>query len=153
MYVYFYSLHVSGSHVPIIRRIVSIRHLVYATLYRWLFGVHTCTPNGHLYSMTYTNVVLIQLILLMMAHGHPKHVENRNKHTWKRIVCHVGYLQGVKVGLHVPECFMKYHSQWPEINKINSTKYKSINKNNKYVILMFLTKIVHVLHTNNSTVL
>ena len=29
MYVYFYSLHVSGSHVPIIRRIiVSMRHLV-----------------------------------------------------------------------------------------------------------------------------
>ena len=35
MYVYFYSLHVSGSHVPIIRRIiVSIRHLVYVTLCR-----------------------------------------------------------------------------------------------------------------------
>jgi len=34
-YVYFYSLHVSGSHVPIIRRIdLSIRHLVYVTLYR-----------------------------------------------------------------------------------------------------------------------
>jgi hypothetical protein len=33
MYVYFYSLHVSGSHVPIIRRIVST-HLVYVTLYR-----------------------------------------------------------------------------------------------------------------------
>jgi len=33
MYVYFYSLHVSGSHVPIIRRIiVSMRHLVYVTL-------------------------------------------------------------------------------------------------------------------------
>jgi len=32
-YVYFYSLHVSGSHVPIIRRIiVSMRHLVYAIL-------------------------------------------------------------------------------------------------------------------------
>jgi len=32
MYVYFYSLHVSGSHVPIIRRIiVSVRHLVYVT--------------------------------------------------------------------------------------------------------------------------
>ena len=31
--VYFYSLHVSGSHVPIIRRIVvSMRHLVYVTL-------------------------------------------------------------------------------------------------------------------------
>ena len=33
-YVYFYSLHVSGSHVPIIRRnIVSMRHLVYVTLH------------------------------------------------------------------------------------------------------------------------
>ena len=33
VYVYFYSLHVSGSHVPIIRRIiVSMRHLVYVTL-------------------------------------------------------------------------------------------------------------------------
>jgi len=33
MYVYFYSLHVSGSHVPIIRRIiVSTRHLVYFTI-------------------------------------------------------------------------------------------------------------------------
>ena len=30
MYVYFYSQHVSGSHVPIIRRIiVSMRHLIY----------------------------------------------------------------------------------------------------------------------------
>jgi len=35
MYVNFYSLHVSGSHVPIIRRIiVSMRHLVYVTLCR-----------------------------------------------------------------------------------------------------------------------
>ena len=35
MYVYFYSLHVSGSHVPITRRnIVSLRHLVYVTLCR-----------------------------------------------------------------------------------------------------------------------
>ena len=33
MYVYFYSLHVSGSHEPIIKRIiVSMRHLVYVTL-------------------------------------------------------------------------------------------------------------------------
>ena len=35
IYVYFYSLHVSGSHLLIIRRIVvSVRHLVYVTLYR-----------------------------------------------------------------------------------------------------------------------
>jgi len=39
--------------------IVSIRHLVYVTLYRWPFGVQvwirliqTCTPNGHLYRVT-----------------------------------------------------------------------------------------------------
>jgi len=35
VYVYFYSLHVSGNHVPIISRmIVSVRHLVYVTLCR-----------------------------------------------------------------------------------------------------------------------
>jgi hypothetical protein len=34
MYVYFYFLHVSGSHVPIIRGIiVSVRHLAYVTVY------------------------------------------------------------------------------------------------------------------------
>jgi len=40
VYVYFYSLHVSGSHVPIIRRIiVPVRHLVYVTLCRWRSGM------------------------------------------------------------------------------------------------------------------
>jgi hypothetical protein len=43
--------------------ILSIRHLVYVTLYRRPFGVQvwmrlrliqTCTPNGHLYRLTYT---------------------------------------------------------------------------------------------------
>jgi len=43
--------------------IVSIRHLVYVTLYGWPFGVQvwmrlrliqTYTPNGHLYRVTYT---------------------------------------------------------------------------------------------------
>jgi len=35
MNVYFYSLHVSGIHVPIIRRnTVSMRHLAYVTLCR-----------------------------------------------------------------------------------------------------------------------
>jgi len=41
--------------------IVSIRHLVSVTLYRWPFSVQvwmriiqTCAPNGHLYGVTYT---------------------------------------------------------------------------------------------------
>jgi len=45
--------------------IVSIRHLVYVTLYRWSSGVQvwmrllcsliqTCTSDGHLYTVTYT---------------------------------------------------------------------------------------------------
>ena len=46
MFIYFYSLHVSGSHVPIIRRIiVSMRHLVYVTLYyfcNWCFWSGRC---------------------------------------------------------------------------------------------------------------
>jgi len=40
--------------------IASIRHLVYVTLYRWPFGVqvYTCTPNGHLYGVTYTRCLI-----------------------------------------------------------------------------------------------
>jgi len=39
MYVYFYCLHVSGSHVPIIWRItVSLRQLVYVTLCRGAYA-------------------------------------------------------------------------------------------------------------------
>jgi hypothetical protein len=64
MYVYFYSLHVSGSHVPIIKRINWSIHLLYVTLYRWPFGVQvwlrlrliqTCTPSieGDIYQMSY----------------------------------------------------------------------------------------------------
>ena len=33
--------------------IVSIRHLIYVTLYRWPSGVQVCTPDGHLYRVTY----------------------------------------------------------------------------------------------------
>ena len=47
MYVYFYSLHVSGSLVPIIRRIiVSMRLLVYVTLCRWPSGVYLRTRRS-----------------------------------------------------------------------------------------------------------
>ena len=39
MYVYFYSLRVSGSHVSIIRRITVSIYLVYITLCRWPSGM------------------------------------------------------------------------------------------------------------------
>ena len=73
--------------------IVSIQHLVYVTVYRWPSGVQTCTPNSHLYRVTYTRCH-IDIINSpddenMAAQ---KYVENRNKHTWKRIVHQVGYL-------------------------------------------------------------
>jgi len=56
MYVYFYSLHVSGSRVPIIRRIIaSMRNLVYVTLCKWPSGMHTRHfPSGHLPSHFHT---------------------------------------------------------------------------------------------------
>jgi len=58
MYVYFCSLHVSGSQVPIIRRInLSIRHLVYVTLYRRPFGVQVWMRlqlvRSDIYQMSY----------------------------------------------------------------------------------------------------
>ena len=56
IYVYFYSLHVSDSHVPTVRRIVvSIRHLVYVTLCRWRLvcrSTCSCIPDGHLHRVT-----------------------------------------------------------------------------------------------------
>jgi hypothetical protein len=39
------------------------------------------------------DIVLIQSFSWWWTHSCPKHVENRNKRTWKRIVCQVGYLQ------------------------------------------------------------
>jgi len=52
IYIYLYSLHVSGSHVSIIRRIiVSVRHLAYVTVCRWPFGMqvnlHTKRSSTH----------------------------------------------------------------------------------------------------------
>ena len=83
--------------------IASIRHLVYVTLYRWPFSVQIWMklqshPNLH------TKLSSIQSDIYQMsywynwfswwwAHGCLKQVKNRNKHTWKRIVCKVGYLQ------------------------------------------------------------
>jgi len=65
----------SGSHVPIIRRIiVSMRHLVYVTLCRWLPHWYNNSPDdGHMAAR--------------------KHVQNRNKYT-RNIVRQVGHLQG-----------------------------------------------------------
>jgi len=94
-YVYFYSLHVSGNHVPIIRgNIVSKRHLVYVTLCRWQSGMHVIPAFQ---TVIYTEwhkpgVALIQYFPWWWAHGCPKHVENINKHTWKT-VRQVAYLQ------------------------------------------------------------
>jgi len=73
MYVYFYSLHVSGSHVPIIRRIVSVRHLVYVTVFRWPFGVQVwmrvSSKPAHqtviYYRVTYTRCRMFISILYM----------------------------------------------------------------------------------------
>jgi hypothetical protein len=62
MYIYFYSLHISGSHMcPSLAELTVSIHLVYVTLHRWSFSVRvwmsliqTCTANGHLYRVTYT---------------------------------------------------------------------------------------------------
>jgi hypothetical protein len=58
----------------------------------WSF-IQTCIPDGHQHTVTYPDVVLIQLILLISAQGCSKHVENWNKHMRKRIEHQVGYLQ------------------------------------------------------------
>jgi len=62
--VYLYSLHVSGSHVPIIRRIiVSMRHLVFVTLCRWPSGMPRSSTQGEKKTRCHTDTI----ILLMMG--------------------------------------------------------------------------------------
>ena len=74
MYVYFYSLHVSGSHVPIIWRINCVNttsgicHSIWMNV--WCAGLDESKPAHQ--TVTYIewhipDVVLIQLILLMMV--------------------------------------------------------------------------------------
>ena len=56
--------------------------------------IQTCTPNGHLYRVTYTTCRIDTINSPDDGRvAAPKHVENRNKHTRKRIVHQVGYLQ------------------------------------------------------------
>jgi len=89
IYVYFYTVHVSGSYVPIIGRIiVSMRHVVYVTAYLHTRRSPTQSDINQV-SHWYNN---------SPDDGHmaaPKHVENRIKHTLK-IVRQVGYLQEKK---------------------------------------------------------
>jgi hypothetical protein len=65
MYVYFYSLHVSGSHVPIIRRINCINTTSGICHTVWCAGLDETALQSH--PNLHTHVVLIQLILLMIG--------------------------------------------------------------------------------------
>ena len=68
----------------------------------WTSLIQICTSNDHLYRVTYTRCRIYTINSPDDgAHGYPKHVENRNKHTWKRIVCQVGYLQRLYILLVV----------------------------------------------------
>ena len=74
MYVYLYTLHVSSSHVRIIKRIiVPMRHLVYITLCRWPSGMqehmllhfYVCFYTLHVSS---SHVPIIRRIIVSMLH-------------------------------------------------------------------------------------
>jgi hypothetical protein len=64
--------------------IVWIGHLVYVTVYRWLFGVQVCTPDRHLYGVIYTRCRIDTINSPDDGHMAARNVENRNKHTWKK---------------------------------------------------------------------
>ena len=65
-YVYFYSLHFSGSQVPIIRRIiVSMRNLVYVTMCRWPSGMK---EHMLLHTRLYARSYAIQTVIYTEWH-------------------------------------------------------------------------------------
>jgi hypothetical protein len=98
--------------------IVSIRHLVYVTVYRWPFGVglDESHPNLH------TKRSHIQSDIYQMSYwynspddGHiavPKHVSNRNKRTWRRTVRQVGYLQALSWFNFIYSIFEMRNPMW-----------------------------------------
>jgi len=82
MYVYIYSLHVSGIHVPIIRKIiVSMPHLVYVTLFisiLYMFRAAMCPSSGELLYQCDTWFMSLCLFLFSTCFGQPcaNHQEN-----------------------------------------------------------------------------
>jgi hypothetical protein len=83
-YVYFFSLHVSGDYVPIIRRnncfyvTLGICHSVWMTVWYAGYTRHSSTQSNN-YQVSHRN----SYFSWWWAHSHPKHVEKRNKHTKK----------------------------------------------------------------------
>ena len=69
--VYYYiPVHVSGNSVLIIRRsncINTASRIVFSVSDRPVCRLRTCTPDGHLQSVTIPDAVLIQFDLLMMS--------------------------------------------------------------------------------------
>jgi len=99
MYVYFYSLHASGNHVPIMRIIVSMWHLVYVTLCIWPSGMRV---NPHTRrSSIWRTIFHVCLFLFSACFGQPcaHHHEN--------------YCINATAGLDVTLC------RWPSGMRVN----------------------------------
>jgi len=75
---------------------VTIRHLVFVTLYRWLAGRPAHIPDSHLYRVTNTRCRIGTVIFSWWwAHSFPKHVEKSNKHIKKNYAPSWFYSQDV----------------------------------------------------------
>jgi hypothetical protein len=59
-------------------------------------SIQTCTPDGHLHSVIY-QMYWYSWVSWWWAQGCSKHIENWNKHTRKRTVHQVDYLQGTRL--------------------------------------------------------
>jgi hypothetical protein len=96
-YIYFFSLHISGDYMPIIRR----NNCIYATLGTchsvwmtvWYAGWNGTHFNPAYQTFTQSNKYQVsykhRYFSWWWAHSRPKHVQKRNKHT-KKIVHQVG---------------------------------------------------------------
>jgi hypothetical protein len=97
LYVYFYSLHVSGNYVPIIRRnncintTPGICHSAWMAVWyagwdeSWKFHPTLHTRRSSTHSDKYQVSYWYSYFSWWWAHSCPKHIENRNKHTKKEL--------------------------------------------------------------------
>ena len=97
-YVYFFSLHVSGEYVPIIRR----NNYIYATLgtYHSVFRIPPCIPHSHPYRVISAKWCIGTVVSPDDGHIVARNTSRKEMNVLRKLVHQVGFIHKIyKMGL------------------------------------------------------
>ena len=127
---------------------VTMRHLVFVTIYRWLpgmqGGIPPCIPDIQLYRVTNTRCLIGTVFSPDAGHSCPKHVEKFNKHIKKIWAPSWFYLQNI----------CNFITLWPPTylghtrSHFQGGKIKHTNIYLRVEIILQITKIIIVFVKN-----